>query len=220
MVFPLRSSIRILGRTPIVVLLILMNTLVFFYQLTLPQPVLQAFITQWGIVPDVPRLTPLLTAMFLHGGWFHLIGNMWILWVFGRNVEDTAGSGRFLAFYLACGLVASIAHTMINPYSRVPMVGASGAIAGVMGAFLLLYPRAYIDTIVFLLFIFRLAVPAPFFLIYWFILQLFNGFGSLTEINYAGGGTAWFAHVGGFIAGMVLIKLLGRRKRRENWLVT
>ena len=201
------------------VVLVLINVLVFLYQITLPQPALQAFITHWGIIPDVPRLTPLLTAMFLHGGWFHLIGNMWVLWVFGRNVEDTAGSGRFLAFYLACGLVASIGHTVFNPYSRIPMVGASGAIAGVMGGFLLLYPKAYIDTIVFLLFIFRLAVPAPFFLIYWFILQLFSGVGSLTEINYAGGGTAWFAHVGGFIAGMALIKILGRRKR-QTWLVT
>ena len=144
---------------------------------------------------------PALTSMFLHGGWLHLIGNMWFLWVFGNNVEDSMGHGRYLAFYLLCGLAAAATQTFINPNSIIPMVGASGAISGVMGAYVILYPRVRVHMIVFLfIFITRIVVPAYLMLGYWFLLQLLGGSAGQGE-----GGVAFWAHVGGFVAGAVLI---------------
>ena len=144
---------------------------------------------------------PALTSMFLHGGWLHLIGNMWFLWVFGNNVEDSMGHGRYLAFYLLCGLAAAATQTFINPSSIIPMVGASGAISGVMGAYVILYPRVRVHMIVFLfIFITRIVVPAYLMLGYWFLLQLLGGSAAQGE-----GGVAFWAHVGGFVAGAVLI---------------
>jgi rhomboid family protein len=143
-----------------------------------------------------------LTSMFLHGGWFHLIGNMWFLWVFGNNVEDSMGHFRFLAFYLLCGLAAAAAQTLVNPSSAIPMVGASGAISGVMGAYIVLYPRVRVHMLVFLgIFITRIVVPAYLMLGYWFLLQIVGG-GLASE---EGGGVAFWAHAGGFIAGALLI---------------
>jgi rhomboid family protein len=143
-----------------------------------------------------------LTSMFLHGGWFHLIGNMWFLWVFGNNVEDSMGHFRFLAFYLLCGLAAAAAQTFVNPSSAIPMVGASGAISGVMGAYIVLYPRVRVHMLVFLgIFITRIVVPAYLMLGYWFLLQIVGG-GLASE---EGGGVAFWAHAGGFIAGALLI---------------
>lgn len=144
-----------------------------------------------------------LSSMFLHGGWFHLIGNMWFLWVFGNNVEDSMGRGRFLVFYLLCGLAAAGAQTFINPSSITPMVGASGAIGGIMGAYVVLYPRVRVHMLVFLLiFITRIVVPAYLMLGYWFLLQLVSGSAAQGE-----GGVAFWAHVGGFVAGAALIAL-------------
>jgi len=140
-----------------------------------------------------------LTSMFMHGGWMHLIGNMWFLWVFGNNVEDVTGRGRFLAFYVLCGLAAVAVQMAANPDSAVPMVGASGAIGGVMGAYVLLFPRARIRTFAFLFFF---DVPAFFMLGYWFLLQLAGG-----AIPSEGGGVAFWAHVGGFLAGLLLTPL-------------
>ena len=149
-------------------------------------------------------LTP-LTSMFLHGGWLHLIGNMWFMWVFGNNVEDSMGRGRFVLFYLLTGLAAAAAQSALNPSSAVPMVGASGAISGVMGAYIVLYPRVKVHMLIFLgFFITRIAVPAVFMLGYWFLLQLLGGIPSLGR---EAGGVAFFAHAGGFVAGMVLIFL-------------
>ncbi len=151
-----------------------------------------------------------LTSMFLHGGWFHLLGNMWFLWVFGNNVEDAMGHVRFVVFYLLCGLLAAAAQVASGPSSPVPMVGASGAISGVMGAYLVLYPRVRVHTIIFLgIIFFRVTLPAWMMLVYWAFLQML---GSLPAIAGAetGGGVAVMAHLGGFVAGVVLIKLFAK----------
>jgi membrane associated rhomboid family serine protease len=146
-----------------------------------------------------------LTSMFLHGGWLHLIGNMWFLWLFGNNVNDSMGHGRFLVFYLLCGLAAAAGQTLVNPSSPIPMVGASGAISGVMGAYVVLYPRVRVHMLVVLgFFITRIAVPAYLMLGYWFLLQILGGLPSLGD---EGGGVAFWAHAGGFIAGAILISV-------------
>ena len=146
-----------------------------------------------------------LTSMFLHGGWFHLIGNMWFLWLFGNNVEDSMGRGRYLGFYLLCGVAAAAAQTFVSPASIVPMVGASGAISGVMGAYVLLYPRVRVHMLVILvIFITRIQVPAYVMLGYWFLLQILGGLPSLGDET---GGVAFWAHAGGFVTGALLIQL-------------
>jgi membrane associated rhomboid family serine protease len=153
-----------------------------------------------------------LSSMFLHGGWLHLIGNMWFLWLFGNNVEDSMGHGRYLAFYLLCGLAAAAAQTLVNPASAIPMVGASGAISGVMGAYIVLYPRVRIHMLIFLgFFITRAVVPAYLMLGYWLLLQLLGGLPSLGD---EAGGIAFWAHAGGFLAGAVLVLVF-----RDNDLV-
>ena len=158
------------------------------------------------LVGVAPKYWTVLTSMFTHGGWFHLIGNMVFLWVFGNNIEDAMGHGTFILFYLLCGVAAAATQTFLSPHSIVPMVGASGAISGVLGAYLLLYPRVRVHTLIILpIYITTVALPAYVMLGYWAILQLVGGLGSLNEIER--GGVAFFAHVGGFIAGVVLIRL-------------
>ncbi len=161
---------------------------------------------EMGCVIEAERnLYAPLTSMFLHGGWFHLIGNMWFLWVFGNNVEDSMGHVRYFAFYLLCGLAAAAAQTLVNPSSPIPMVGASGAISGVMGAYIVLYPRVRVHMLFFLgFFITTIVVPAYLMLGYWFLLQLVGG---LPTIGDEKGGVAFWAHAGGFLAGAVLILL-------------
>jgi membrane associated rhomboid family serine protease len=150
-----------------------------------------------------------LTSMFMHGGWMHLIGNMWFLWVFGNNIEDSMGHGRFVIFYLLTGAVASAAHILSAPGSAVPTVGASGAISGVMGAYMVLYPRVRVHTLLFfVIFIRVIPLPAWVLLGYWFVLQVLMGVGSQ---GAEGGGVAFWAHAGGFVAGLVLVKLFERR---------
>lgn len=144
-----------------------------------------------------------ITSMFMHGGWFHIIGNMWFLWVFGDNVEDAMGTSRFLLFYLMCGLAAAAAQILTDPSSAIPMVGASGAIGGVMGAYARLYPTAHVHTLIFLgFYITVIAVPAWIMLGYWFLLQIIGG---LPAVGEAAGGVAFWAHIGGFLAGLLLI---------------
>lgn len=164
-------------------------------------------------------------SMFIHGGWFHLIGNMVFLWVFGDNVEDAMGHVRYAAFYVISGLAATAAHVAVNQNDLLPAVGASGAIAGVLGAYLVLYPRATIAAIlpIFILFWMPFYVPAIFLIGFWFLLQLFNGAAALaTDVVNAGGGVAWFAHIGGFVAGLLLVKLfvLGREVRPARQVAT
>src|ERR1700676_1926708 len=206
---PLRSTERVQSTTFVVGILIALNVLIFLYQASLDPYALDQFVLHWGIVPDAisGHLQTLLTSMFLHGGWMHLLGNMLFLWVFGRNVEDLIGGGRFLILYLCCGLAAAILQVVTNPYSRLPTIGASGAIAGVMGAYLIKFPRARIVTLVpIIIFITTVEIPAWAMLLWWFVIQFFSGFGSLAENDYTGGGTAWFAHIGGFVVGMLLIR--------------
>jgi membrane associated rhomboid family serine protease len=215
---PLRSTERVYATAVVTATLIGINTAIFLYQVTLSPQALNQFVTQWGIVPDRLNLASLLTSMFLHGGWMHLIGNMLFLWVFGRNIEDLIGGGRFLVFYLLCGLAAAVVHIVFNAYSRMPTIGASGAIAGVMGAYLIKFPRARIITLIpIFFFITTMEIPAAFLLLWWFGIQFLSGFGSLGENDYSGGGTAWFAHIGGFLAGMVLIRFFQPKQRYRSW---
>jgi membrane associated rhomboid family serine protease len=158
------------------------------------------------LVEATPKYWTVLTSMFMHGGWFHLIGNMGFLWVFGNNIEDVMGHGKFLIFYLLCGTAAAAAQTFISPHSVVPMVGASGAISGVLGAYLLLYPRVRVHTLIILpIYITTVALPAWVMLGYWILLQVLSGLASLNELEK--GGVAFFAHVGGFVAGFLLVRL-------------
>lgn len=218
---PLRSTERVYSPAVVTLSLIVVNTLIFLYQATLSPSALNEFVSQWGIVPDQMRgmgLITLVTSMFLHGGWLHLIFNMLFLWVFGRNLEDLIGGARFLVFYLLVGIIAGIVHVIVNAYSRMPTIGASGAIAGVMGAYLVKFPRARIVTLIpIFVFITTLEIPAPFLLLFWFATQFFSGIGSLATNDYTGGGVAWFAHIGGFLAGMLLIRMFPARQRWRAW---
>ena len=158
-------------------------------------------------------LTP-ITSMFLHGGWFHIIGNMWFLWIFGNNVEDAMGHVRFVVFYLLCGLAAAAAQTVADPASVIPMVGASGAIGGVMGAYIVLYPRVHVHMLVVLgFYVTTFAVPAVFMLGYWFLMQVLSG---AISLGAEGGGVAFWAHVGGFVAGAVLVWLFRNPRLLEQ----
>jgi membrane associated rhomboid family serine protease len=226
-VIPLRDA-NPTHRTPVVTLAIIIVCFVAFaWELGLlarSDAALDAFIVEWGVVPadltaawgrgDVfsQEVATLLTSQFLHGGWLHLLGNMLYLWIFGNNIEDRMGRVRFAVFYLGGGVVAGLAQTAIDPSSTVPMVGASGAIAATLGAYLVLYARARITTLVFLGFFYQLInVPAVIVLGFWFVLQLLDGLASLGSTS-AGGGVAFFAHIGGFVAGALLARLftLGR----------
>jgi membrane associated rhomboid family serine protease len=152
--------------------------------------------------------------MFLHGGWSHIIGNMLFLWAFGKSLEDAMGHVKFLLFYLACGVLSGMVHSAVNFGSLVPTVGASGAIAGVMGAYLVTFPRANIKTLVFIfIFITTVEVPAPLILLYWFGMQLVSGYGSIAHTHVSDGGVAWFGHIGGFVAGIFLVFAMGTRAR-------
>jgi membrane associated rhomboid family serine protease len=213
---PLRSSERVYSRPVVTVTLIAVNMIVFLYQVMLGYHVDQ-FVRDWGIIPDDLHLITLFTSMFLHGGWLHLLGNMLFLWVFGRNLEDLIGGTRFLIFYVLCGLAAGAAQVLASFYSPGPIIGASGAIAGVMGAYLIKFPRSQIDTLFWFVLIFRFAVPAPFYLLLWFGMEFLYGFESIGEQNYTGGGIARFAHIGGFIAGMLLIRWFPSRQRWRHW---
>src|SRR5215831_3514004 len=158
---PLRSTERNYSRAVATPLLIAVNFVVFFYQVSMPQYSLTLFVEHWGIVPDHLNKVSIVTSMFLHGGWLHILGNMLFLWVFGRNLEDVLGGWRFFSFYMLCGVVAAVVHIIFNPYSRVPTIGASGAIAGVMGAYLLKFPRARIITLVpIVFFVTTMEIPA------------------------------------------------------------
>lgn len=161
---------------------------------------------------DLGRFVPLLTSIFLHGGWIHVISNMWMLWIFGDNVEDRMGHQRYLGFYLACGLVAVGAQYFSNPQAQTPMVGASGAISGVLGAYFFLYPRARILTLIpIFIFFYTMEIPAYFFLGFWFFMQFIQGAAQFSLNPTDDGGVAWWAHIGGFGAGTALVWLFKRR---------
>jgi membrane associated rhomboid family serine protease len=216
---PLRALVRIGGFPTGTLLLIAVNTLCFLFEQALNPYAQRALIYQYALVPDRVHITSLITSMFLHGGWMHLIGNMWFLWVFGSRVEDTLGSAKYLVYYVLCGVAAAVVHLSLNLGSPIPTLGASGAIAGVMGGFMLLYPRARIVTLIFIIFfVTTLEVPAVLLLLYWFAIQLFSGLFSFNRMSFTdAGGVAWFAHVGGFLAGMFLLSLFGGTSRRSSY---
>ncbi len=228
--FPIRDTIQ--SRTTPVVMwaLIAANVGLFLFEFILPRTHLEQVVYLYGLVPrrfthprwaayvGFPKNTywPFLTSMFLHGGWVHLISNMWMLWIFGDNVEDRMGHVRFLLFYLLCGAISAIFHLLSQPGSAVPTIGASGAIAGVLGAYLLLFPRARIVTLVPIFFFpVIIHIHAFFFLIFWFFTQFYSGTLSLLARSQ-GGGIAWWAHIGGFLAGMYLCKYFVKRQYRRR----
>lgn len=228
--FPYRDDNPTLATPAVTFLLIALNVVAWvFVQGMGSDPMLSQSVCELGLIPGevlgrlpagtaVPlgpetacviegegRWSTAVTSMFLHGGWFHLIGNMWFLWVFGNNVEDSQGHVRFLAFYLLCGLAAAAAQTLVNPSSPIPMVGASGAISGVMGAYIVLYPKVRVHMLIFLgFFVTTVVVPAYLMLGYWFLLQILGGVPTIGDDK---GGVAFWAHAGGFLAGAVLIQL-------------
>ena len=202
--------------------LIIANVLAFVYETRLSPAELQGLIETWGVIPVRLLSSPstiwvtLLSAMFLHGGWFHLVSNMWVLFIFGDNIEDRMGAMNYLVFYVLCGVAAGLLESFVLPTSRLPMIGASGAIAGVLGAFLIQFPRARVASLVPILFIFTLVeLPAVIFIVFWFISQLFSGFISLNGAS--GGGVAWWAHIGGFIFGVLTVNLFVRRRVYRTW---
>ena len=230
---PLKDDIPARTTPFVTVLLIALNVVVFLYQASLgldqESRAAEAFVFEFGVIPcrlsgacavplDFPSpIATVFTSMFMHGGVLHIGGNMLYLWIFGNNVEDTLGHGRFLLFYVLSGAAAALGQTAVNPDSAIPMIGASGAVSGVLGAYLLLFPYATILTLfMFGFFIRFIRVPAVIVLGFWIVLQLINGY-----ITYSAavmgrpeaGGVAWFAHIGGFLAGMVLLFLLRPRRR-------
>jgi membrane associated rhomboid family serine protease len=219
-VIPLRDIIPS-RTTPFVTIgLIALNILVFLYELSLGRGV-DAFTLYYGLVPAAFSWMTVFTSMFIHGSFLHIAGNMLYLWIFGDNVEDRMGHGRFLVFYLLCGIAAALAQTITMPDSVVPMVGASGAIAGVMGAYFVLYPRSRIVTLVPVFFLQVIEVPAIVFLGIWFLMQFVSGVGSIVSTVGRGGagGIAFWAHVAGFVAGITGVALFRRpeRQRVEWW---
>ncbi|MFZ5774551.1 MAG: rhomboid family intramembrane serine protease [Thermodesulfobacteriota bacterium] len=227
--FPLKDDVPSQRFPAVTLWLILVNILCFLYQLHLGETV-DSFLASHGFVParlsqglsqgtlSLSLLTPLASSMFLHGNLLHLLSNLWMLWIFGDNVEDRMGRAAYLFFYLFCGLAAAMAQFASNPIANVPMIGASGAISGVIGAYLLLYPRARILTLVPILILFYLVeIPAYFYIGFWFLMQFLQGtVQQLTVGRVAEGGVAWWAHVGGFVAGVVFGGILAFG-RGEGW---
>jgi len=234
---PLKDDIPSRSVPIVTVVLIVLNALVFLYQVALGDDasarggsVAQAFVLEFGVTPcrlagtcptpgDFPHpVLTVFTAMFMHGGLFHVAGNMLYLWIFGDNVEDTLGHARFLVFYLLSGAGAAIAQTLTDPTSRLPMVGASGAVSGVLGAYLLLFPYASVLTLLIFGFFWRVVqVPAVIVLGFWIVVQLLSGyltFSAAAAGRGETGGVAWFAHIGGFLIGMLLLVLM--RPRRQS----
>ena len=226
---PLRDDAPRFSTPYVTYFLIALNSLVFLFELMLQPAARMQFLAQFGVVPahlsgllhGQPGITveaaflPIFTSMFLHGSWLHVIFNMWWLWIFGDNIEDYLGHFRFLMFYLATGIAANGVQTLFNPDSAAPIIGASGAVAGVMGAYFLLYPSARVLTFLFVFFIW---LPAWVMLGYWFLVQFLSGAAtSISSAGHSSGGIAFWAHVGGFLAGVALLKLLPKRPPRYRY---
>ncbi len=207
-------------KVPVInLMLITANALAFLVESKMPDSMLMDLVFTWGLIPENLMNNPydswmtVFTSMFLHGGWFHLLSNMWVLFIFGKNVEARLGSMRYFLFYLSSGIAAAVMQSYILPMSRVPVIGASGAVAGVLGAYLILFPRSWIVSLVPILFIFTLVeVPAFVYLIFWFVSQIFSGLMALKGSDASG--IAWWAHIGGFVFGIVsAFFFLQQRKR-------
>ena len=208
---PLKDTIPSRTFPIITIFLIIINVLIFFFEVS-SGPNLERLLFTYGLIPKryflvshLNRYMPFFTAMFLHGGWVHLLGNMWYLWIFGDNVEDAIGHKNFLLFYIICGIAAGFTHVYAHSSSTLPTIGASGAVSGVMGGYFVLFPYARIITLVpIFFFISIIQIPAIFFLFFWFMIQFFNGTFSIIS-PYTFTGVAWWAHIGGFVWGIVLV---------------
>ncbi len=224
--FPLRDSNKSDTFPFVNLTIIVLNVLVFLFELTLGEPGVEELFRNYALVPrhfledlGVFQVSTLFFSMFMHAGWMHLISNMWALHIFGDNIEDKLGHLKYLLFYLICGIAAGVSQVAISPNSSVPTVGASGAIAGVLGAYIILFPGARVLAALPIFYIIKLVeLPAIVYLGFWFVSQFFTGVASLGAKTDDGGGVAWWAHIGGFAAGLVLVKIFEKRggKRSES----
>jgi membrane associated rhomboid family serine protease len=218
---PLRDNIRSYHLPWTTWVIIAATTLVFIYETSLSPGAREAYVMSWGMIPaNLEPFNPatwlnLVSSVFLHGGWFHFLTNMWTLFIFGDNVEDRMGPLRYLAFYLFAGIAANLLQVAFMPASQIPVIGASGAIAGVLGAYFFLYPTARVTTFIPIFFIpWFISIPAIFYLGFWFISQLFSGLASLSmPSNASMGGIAWWAHIGGFLFGLLFVRIFTTRRR-------
>src|SRR5580700_377176 len=226
---PLRDMTRRRSVPVMTLVLIVINVIVFLHQISLPPAQAEAFVRLYGLVPAklnlalagrhytiADALIPLFTCMFLHGGWLHIIGNMWFLWIFGAKVEEYMGAFIFLIFYLVCGMASGATQLMFSWGSNLPSIGASGAISAVLGAYVVFFPSSRILTLIPLFIIwFTWQIPAIVFIVLWFLVQFMSGIGSLNDPRAAAlGGVAWWAHVGGFLTGMLLARIIRPAERR------
>jgi len=213
---PLRDVIPSRTTPYITVTIIILNALAWLFEVSLDPDTLNRFLAVYGVVPAFFSAPTLITSMFLHGGWMHIIGNMWYLWIFGDNVEDRLGHGRFIVFYLLCGIAAALGQVFMDPTSTLPTIGASGAIAGVMGAYFVLYPQSRVLTLIPWIIIWEvIELPAYVLLGFWFLMQLFSaGSIAVTASSHGSGGVAFAAHVAGFLVGVAGVFVF--RKRDTN----
>lgn len=222
---PLRDSTSSRNYPIITITLIIINIYVYARQFLSTPWGFEQIILNYSLIPAlfterIQELSffgliypPLVTSFFLHGSWFHVLSNMLYLWIFGDNIEDKLGPFRFIVFYLLSGVIANLAHILTDPHSTIPLVGASGAVAGILGAYFITFPRAKITSLIFIFFFITVRkIPAVFFLFFWFIIQVFNGISSLGGM---GNNVAWWAHIGGFLTGIVLMTLL-KKKNTTN----
>jgi membrane associated rhomboid family serine protease len=215
---PLRDVIPSRTTPYITVTIIVLNAVAWLFELSLPRELLPVFLQVYGVVPGRFHALTLLTSMFLHGSWMHVIGNMWYLWIFGDNVEDRVGHGRFIVFYLLCGFVAALGQIAIAPTSLLPTIGASGAIAGVMGAYLILYPHSRVLTLIPLIIFWEvIEIPALVLLGFWFLMQLFSAGAIAATASTGGGGVAFMAHVAGFLTGILGVFVFRQPQRPEEY---
>jgi membrane associated rhomboid family serine protease len=208
---PLRDVIPSRTTPYITITIIAINALAWMFEVALPREALPEFLLVYGMVPANFHASTLVTSMFLHGSWSHVIGNMWYLWIFGDNVEDRVGHGRFIVFYLLCGIAAAAGQVAVDPNSTLPTIGASGAIAGVMGAYFVLYPHSRVLTLIPWIFLQIVELPAIVLLGFWFVMQLFSAGTIAMTTSSSGGGVAFAAHVVGFLAGMGGVFLFKKR---------
>ena len=215
---PLRDVIPSRTTPYITVTIIAINAIAWLFEVSLDPEVLNRFLTVYGVVPANFSPPTLITSMFLHGSWMHVIGNMWYLWIFGDNVEDRLGHGRFIVFYLLCGIAAALGQIVMDPTSTLPTIGASGAIAGVMGAYFVLYPQSRVLTLVPWIIIWEvIELPAWVLLGFWFLMQLFSaGTIAVTASSHGSGGVAFAAHVAGFVVGMAGVFVFKKRET-DRW---
>jgi membrane associated rhomboid family serine protease len=214
---PLRDVIPSRTTPYITVTIIALNAIAWFFELSMGERQLTEFLFVYGVVPAAFSWPTLITSMFLHGSWSHVIGNMWYLWIFGDNVEDRLGHGRFIVFYLLCGIAAAMGQIAMDPSSELPTIGASGAIAGVMGAYFVLYPHSRVLTLIPWIFIQIVEVPAIVLLGFWFLMQFLSaGAIAVTASSHGGGGVAFAAHVAGFVVGMLGVFVF-RKPQVDRW---